>query len=191
MTEYLPIFIFAGALLLVLAVVHQVRSAQKDCQPPKEPYKYSMSIDATKSALDLIMAEPVQLKGVELYWQPDGVTQGQNGRIVSRYKISFEYDSHTDSLGQKVRLKRLLTLVAKLEPADKETSLAEFSFEEVTYALGQYAESDYMKDETMSRIIQRLAQLSIHQQGLVQQTKEEPGSRIRLEEQESQVPPNS
>lgn len=164
MTEYLPIIIVIGVALFALSVARQVQDAQKESEFPHEPLKFHMPIETIKVALGQIMTEPIQCRGVERYWLPPDITESPDGTVSLKYTIYYEYVGPADENGLRDMVLTTLTLTAELKAADPHTSLAEFTFEDRPI-FGHRPEEEYLKSTTLSRVTQRLAQLSIQRQG--------------------------
>ena len=164
MTEYLP-FIIIIVVAVVAIIITQVHGGMTNSEDSQEPFKYSMSLEATKAELDQILCEAINCNGIERYWGPSQTVTLENGFIALRYKINFEYTSSPDSFGESKQILTHMILTANLKEADGGTSLAHFIFEDEQKAVfGQSPESSFLKKSTMERITQRLAQLSIQSQ---------------------------
>ncbi len=164
MTEYLP-FITIIVVALVAFIITQAYGGVSKSDDSQEPFKYSMSLDATKAELDQILCEAINCNGIERYWGPSQTIAMGNGFIILRYKINFEFTSSPDSFGISNQILTHMILTANLKEADAGRSLAQFIFEDEQQAVfGQSPESSFLKKSTMERITQRLAQLSIQNQ---------------------------
>lgn len=162
MGEYIPIIILAAGALLTLLFINTKQGAQSEFEASGEIFKYSMPMLATKSELDKILIEPIQCNSVERYWGPAETIESRDGLMSVQYKIHFEYTTLPDSHDERHKQSSYLIFSATLKAETDGASTAQLSFEDKEkYIFGESPESKFLKNTTISRVTQQLAQRSI------------------------------
>ncbi len=162
MNEYLPFILIVFVSLFTLVLIKQTKGAEAESAGSGEEYKYSMPVLAIRSALEQLMTEPIQCKGIELYWAPLEAIESQNGVMFLKYKIHFEYTTLPDSHDERHKQSSYLIFSATLKAETDGASTAQLSFEDKEkYIFAESPESKFLKNTTMSRVTQQLAQRSI------------------------------
>lgn len=166
MTELLSIAVVAGVALLAVVVVKRLQGTSSESTESNEPFKFFMPVETTKIALDQILSEPITCNAIDRYWGPAETVKTGEGCTELRYKIYFEISAWPDSNGLREQQLTHLTMTVKLRAVDEGNCLATLDFDDETKSLlGVSPESSLLKGTTLTRLTQRLAQLSIQRQG--------------------------